>query len=380
MPALSPTRGPQAVPAPTPVPSGPTPVPTRVSADALDLLTDLTAAGVLDLAAVTDVQMVHRRSAGYRITLQDGRRWFAKRAQRRVDGTWSADLTTEGANHRVALGLPGVRPLLPRLVHARHDILVTECIDDHRHLDDHRAAAGGTDPVAAAALGSVVRRLHAAGRRATGARPVNHAAAAVGTWLSPTPTLVAQHPAGFTELTVRIRAAGLAAPLTRLAAGWRSITFIHGDLKSDNLFLRAADDDGHPAVRIIDWETAGLGDPRWDVGSLIGNHLFSWLAGLDFRQGQTLADWLAGAEVPWPRVQDETRTLLWAYDAGPADDHPAPLDAAGITTVGGYAAVFLLQRVTASALTAPVLPPLALAAVQVAAALLTTDAAVELLS
>ena len=121
------------------------------------------------------------------------------------------------------------------------------------------------------------------------------------------------------------------------------------------------------AVRIIDWETSGWGDPRWDFGAVIGDRIFGWLTGISFAPGG-LPEWLANARRPFDEVQTDLSAFRRGYlGAGGADPTADPAD---LTVCLGFAAAFLLQRTMASALQAAVLPPLALAALHLARQLL----------
>lgn len=59
----------------------------------------------------------------------------------------------------------------------------------------------------------------------------------------------------------------LAGVLRSLADRWRVETLVHGDLRPDNVIV----DEDREAF--IDWETAGQGDPAWDLGSLLSGIL-----------------------------------------------------------------------------------------------------------
>ncbi len=61
--------------------------------------------------------------------------------------------------------------------------------------------------------------------------------------------------------------------LTDLEVSWQSSNLIHGDLKFDNIVFR----DIECAIVLVDWEFAGLGDPRWDLGSILADLLHVWL-------------------------------------------------------------------------------------------------------
>ena len=59
-------------------------------------------------------------------------------------------------------------------------------------------------------------------------------------------------------------AAVLAATLAAARARWAPLAVVHGDARLDNWLF---DDAGEPTL--IDWETAGRGDPAWDVAAVV---------------------------------------------------------------------------------------------------------------
>jgi aminoglycoside phosphotransferase len=59
------------------------------------------------------------------------------------------------------------------------------------------------------------------------------------------------------------RKAGIERGLRALKSEWHATCLIHGDLRLDNCIVDAG------RVVLIDWETAGWGDPAWDVASLV---------------------------------------------------------------------------------------------------------------
>jgi aminoglycoside phosphotransferase (APT) family kinase protein len=67
--------------------------------------------------------------------------------------------------------------------------------------------------------------------------------------------------------------------LDALRGGWEPSCLIHHDLKWDNLIACPADSRRGATFRlkIIDWEAAQLGDPRWDMGSVFSQYLSLWL-------------------------------------------------------------------------------------------------------
>lgn len=85
--------------------------------------------------------------------------------------------------------------------------------------------------------------------------------------------------------------------LDALRTGWRATAFMHGDLAWGNCVVRpAAGAERVTELHIVDWETAGAGDPCWDTGSVLGEYLAAWVSGM-----------------PPERIQPATRALWSTY-------------------------------------------------------------------
>jgi tRNA A-37 threonylcarbamoyl transferase component Bud32 len=54
------------------------------------------------------------------------------------------------------------------------------------------------------------------------------------------------------------------AGLAQVRADWRDAHIVHGDAKAANVLILEDD-----AVRVIDWEIAGLGDGLWDIAGIV---------------------------------------------------------------------------------------------------------------
>ncbi len=127
---------------------------------------------------------------------------------------------------------------------------------------------------------------------------------------------------------------GLLEVLADLADASPKDTLVHGDMKLDNVLARIS---GAPSLRLVDWEHGGLGDPKWDIGSAVGDYLFRWLYSLRPSRGP-LEDRLRVAGVPRARVTSLVRALLSGYETERAIDR---------TAVGRYVGLFLLHRAQA---------------------------------
>ena len=98
-----------------------------------------------------------------------------------------------------------------------------------------------------------------------------------------------------------------------VASQWRSDRLIHGDIKAANcLVIRDARGRG-TSVQLVDWENSGVGDPAWDVGSVMGDHLSSWLMSIPATGAEQLAQIPELARVPLTRIRPALRAFWRAY-------------------------------------------------------------------
>lgn len=311
---------------------------------------------------ITTVVPLHQRSLCYRVDLADRRSLFVKQARATASGGWSADVVAEGRRLQALSAQLPAADFFPRvlLTDPERRLLVTTCYPDHAHLDPF----GRPDRLREhlRLLGGHLAAVHAINRPVDpveGLAPATGAESLMTALLWPTPTDIASFPAGYTEVLTAIRARGLAEPLTDLTRAPGRQVLVHGDLKSNNILCAPPD-----SVRLVDWETAGWGDPRWDLGAVIGDAVFTWLTGVSFSGPGGLPGWLAGARRPLAELRLDLAAFRAGYLAAGGLD---PIEARADRVVClGLAAAFLLQRTMASAMQAAVLPPLALAALQLA--------------
>ena len=102
----------------------------------------------------------------------------------------------------------------------------------------------------------------------------------------------------------------LVSALVRLRREWRYETLIHGDAKLDNVIVRSGN-----RLRdwFVDWAFSGIGDPAWDVGTILHSCLLLWLQGVPFKREQSLSDGLRKATLALTIVQTFAREFLSAY-------------------------------------------------------------------
>jgi thiamine kinase-like enzyme len=106
----------------------------------------------------------------------------------------------------------------------------------------------------------------------------------------------------------------LATAVRELAAANQARCLVHNDLKLNNILIHHQWA-SHPAeaLRPIDWETCGWGDPASDLGSLLGSYLGLWLDGLVVGAGLSMSESLQLATIPLESLQPTLFALVDAY-------------------------------------------------------------------
>jgi aminoglycoside phosphotransferase (APT) family kinase protein len=112
--------------------------------------------------------------------------------------------------------------------------------------------------------------------------------------------------------------------LDELRAHWRVSTLIHRDVKWDNFVVVASPSTRRvTGVKLVDWEAAGAGDPRWDIGSVFSHYLSFWVFSIPIT-GQTPPESFAKlARYPLSRMRSALQSCWAAYVAERGLDSPA---------------------------------------------------------
>ncbi|HEY0248844.1 MAG TPA: phosphotransferase [Gryllotalpicola sp.] len=349
---------------------------------AIDTVARLEARGFFAGAPVTAIEPLHRRSRCYRVRLADGRSLFVKRRSRATAESLAASFAFE---RRLTDALSDRRIRIPAefltLAADDDEILVTEDLVGYAPLAERRAEAGGTSELWAHEVGKRLAVLHS-----TATSPLENedefgdaGRARLPERLLTALMVVAPGPRtgcsdGWTEMLALVRHGGVLRGLEAAITSWTPTCIIHGDVTDDNL-LCTEDLAAREPVVLVDWESAGYGDPRWDLGCLIGDFLSTWLTGLDVHDGSTLSEWIQDSAIPFPDVIAEIRSAIDGYES------VLPATSEDRRQWARFAAFSLLEKLAGAAASSPSLPPHALAYLQAAEQLaLRPDAALELIS
>jgi aminoglycoside phosphotransferase (APT) family kinase protein len=132
---------------------------------------------------------------------------------------------------------------------------------------------------------------------------------------------------------------GLCDQISAISSSWNASAFIHGDLKFDNVLI--VERNGVADLVLVDWEFAGRGDPRWDVGSVLGELLYFWL--VDAVRGELSAGASSDVQPSEHQTFDKVRLFVSAlFDDYCAAAHK-PIADSFKAACFGFSAARLLQ-------------------------------------
>jgi aminoglycoside phosphotransferase len=96
-----------------------------------------------------------------------------------------------------------------------------------------------------------------------------------------------------------------------LKGKWQNETLVHGDAKLDNVLVRMG---RRPRAWLVDWAFSGIGDPAWDVGTIVHSCLIIWLHGIHFKRKEPFEDALQTATIPLALVRAFIGNFMSAYE------------------------------------------------------------------
>ncbi len=264
---------------------------------------------LLDLGLLTEHDLVEagltvfdvsRRNTNYRVEVGGAGRFFVKQPRYRYDG-----VRHEAAAYERLAASAATRDLVPRRCawDPQRQILVTAAVPGGRDLDAHHAATGRFSKALGARAGRVLARLH---------ETTVDASAPVTPWVvrlgePDLDTVVDLSAANFEIIRIVQGSATLPRALEALARDLEPDAFVHNDLRADNVIVATGS-----APVLADWETAGTGDPAWDLGGLFGSYLAIWLASIPVAAAPP-ERWPSLARRPLHRIQPLMGALWCAY-------------------------------------------------------------------
>lgn len=227
-----------------------------------------------------------------KVTIEDSSSRNSNRRVSRSRGAHYLLKQTAGAGHdatveREALvyshisRAPELAPHLPRFYAYDYSerVLIVEHVRGMRDLAQHYASGRRVTVAVARSVGRILAALH---RVDAGALPGKLALPAETPWIltvhRPSLRTLGEISAANLDLIREVQAVpALCDLLDELSAEWVCRALIHMDLRWSNWLVRSPESSkSNSGMKLVDWETACLGDPRWDIGCTLGDYLTWW--------------------------------------------------------------------------------------------------------
>jgi aminoglycoside phosphotransferase (APT) family kinase protein len=213
--------------------------------------------------------------------------------------------------YRLLVRDPVVATLVPTVLDDGNGQLVLEAIPGI-DLQARRAAGGDIEPSLARAVGQALARVHASQAVLRDAPPVVESLAR-GSHAPDLAFVRRLSGAGIELLRMMQRSDELRRRLEHAAEGERD-SLVHGDLRWENIMVGGGAGDP-PRVWLVDWEFAGRGDARDDVGAFVAACIGVWIDSAPAVPGVPLERLIDAARWPAPSMRRAIREFTNFYGA-----------------------------------------------------------------
>jgi hypothetical protein len=241
------------------------------------------------------IEEVSRRNLNYKVVSQHGPSYLLKQS---TDPSTMDSVPHEAAVYGLLHSAPeneGVRRYVPRFhgYDAGERILIVEFLRDAQDLRAYHARRVRASTAIATKMGDALGTLHREMHVSRGSPRRMESLSRGMPWViflhRPDLTIFREvSNANIQLIKIVQQFSEFGELLDRLRQQWKAETLIHSDIKWDNCLVHSAP--GRKLdLKIVDWETAGIGDPCWDVGSVFMDYLSVWLLSIPIA-GETPPD------------------------------------------------------------------------------------------
>jgi Phosphotransferase enzyme family len=264
------------------------------------------------------VEDVSRRNVAYKVVSEAGPSYLVKQG---LGSDGVAGIANEASIYRYFQSYAYTDDFLthlPRLYlyDSAKSVLVFELVADAQTVADYHVLRRRFPTALAETSGRLLADLHAT--------PLPTRKSAVGKYLDPPWVLAIHRPymtifrdnSGAIVESIRVlqQFPDLGSLLDGLQDGWKPDAILHFDLKWDNCLLaRKPTGSWRHRLRLVDWEFAGIGDPRWDVGSMLSEYLSFWVFWLPIASDTPPEQFVALTRYPLDLMQPAACAFWNAY-------------------------------------------------------------------
>lgn len=257
-----------------------------------DVVDYLLKSGLLSARAVVDGELeiadASQRNANFKVIVPGGPNYLVKQG---VDPERRATLLREAEFYRAFSARRAARGLRRFTVRSFGYDRVEHVLVLELHVDalDFREAAdpgGALSRTLAASLGTALATLHSEADTAYS----DGLNARDSSWAlemhRPDLGLLGRISAGNLRVVSIVQeVSDIGRHLDELRAQWRADCWIHGDVRWANCLSVPP----RSGFKLVDWELAGRGDPAWDIGAVMSEHLHAWLHSIPITSRATLS-------------------------------------------------------------------------------------------
>jgi hypothetical protein len=262
------------------------------------------------------VSDVSRRNTNFRIVPEDGLGFFVKQG---IGPEKARTVNHEAFVYRTLHGT-AFRNYLPRLCYfdTRRCLLVLTAERSARNLNEHHHVTRRFSTRVAAAVGRSTAVLHSIplSEFSESQRPRLSIARLPFAFHLHRPDMVLFENASQGCLNfVRLlqEAEELCFRIDLMKREWRDETLIHNDLRWDNCILYWLPHTRQPALMLVDWELARIGDPAWDIGTVLAEYVACWVRSARISGALPLDVVVARAVYPLERMKPAMEAFRLSY-------------------------------------------------------------------
>jgi hypothetical protein len=262
---------------------------------------------------VTDAS---RRNRNFRVLSERGPSYLLKQG---IGNDGARTVGHEAAVYRVLgedSGIPGIKRYLPTChgYDSERGVLMLELLRDAESLRDYHFRRRRFPTTLAKQLGEALGGLHRECPAATHLRGAKGPAWALSLH-HPDVSIFRDVSAANLQLIRLLQGQEeFGHLLDDLREGWTNDAFVHGDVKADNVIAFAPKGSKRKTrLALVDWEMAGPGDACWDVGSVFGEYLATWLLSMPITGEAPPDRFVELARYPLEAIQPAARAFWNAY-------------------------------------------------------------------
>jgi len=302
-------------------------------------LLDLSFCTQQDLEAVQIEILPPAKNFNLLIGLPKERKLLVKQERHTFNGRVANELLNEWKFYQLQQHLPSFNSLKPYVIPVlkfdeAHSIIIYEYLDKHSDLAKFYHQEKDFDTAIATAVGKILATLHRTtfnqpdcqeflakfSEEKTHSEFSNPAKSLERSISRISPEIFGMVPPDCLKFFILYqRYSSLGEAVTELKDSWHPCCLTHNDLKLNNLLIHQdwerplSEELDQAMIRLIDWERCALGDPAFDLGTIIASYLQMWLSSLVVASSIQIEESLRLAETPLELLQPSILALTKAY-------------------------------------------------------------------